>query len=522
MTFDYPFILIGFTIFIPIIILDIINRKKRAMLADNLVKRLNFSLLFFRLFLVFAIAALAGPRWGTGYAPAEYRRGLDTVFAIDVSRSMDIQDAQTPNLLQSRLERGISIASETISSVAGARFAAAIGRAKGYLAVPLTHDNEAALVFLESLDGSSMTGRSTNLESLIEAAAGAFQSASAARKVIVLISDGESHSGVMRNAVNMCARNGIIINTVAVGSDEGRRIAEHANLEGSPLVISRRDSAVMRTTAERTGGIYIDGSREDAALLLGSHLLSIARDIKPGSGRKESKQRRALFIMLAIAAYAASKFVTRQSGKNTFNQKQNLKKPVAHVLPFAFITVLLFVFSSCSEGKILLIEANYLHSRNRHEEAAVPYLKALNHEDSAPYAEYGLGLTYYLLEQEEEALKKYGNSQKLIGVSDDNEHRELRYRNYYNSGIILFEREEYHLAAASFREALKTDPKRIEAKRNLELSLLSILMESKKENNTDQQQEQREILFDYLREEEQQKWKSSEWNPEENNTGSDY
>ena len=513
MTFDYPFILIGFTVFIPIIILDIAGRKKTEVLSDNLLKKLNASFLLFRLCLAFAIIALAGPRWGMGYAPSEYRRGLDTVFAIDVSRSMDIADAfaDTDNILrQSRLERGISIASDTIISVSGARFAAAIGRGKGYLAVPLTYDNEASLVFLESLDGSSMTGRSTNLESLITAAAGAFQSTSPARKVIVLISDGESLSGVMRNAVNHCARDGIILNTVAVGSDEGRRIAEQANDELSPLVISRREQAVMRTAAERTGGIYIDASREDAAFLLVSHLLSLAQETQSGSGKKEAKQRRALFIILALAAYAASKFVTRQSRQNP---------PVKNT---PLVVLLILLFSSCTEGKLLLMEANYLHSRNRFDEALVPYLKALNHEDSAPYAEYGLGLTYYLLDQEEDALNKYDNSRKLLGSSDGSEHRELRYRNYYNSGIIYFEKEDYQSAAASFREALKIDPRRPEAKKNLELSLLSIVMETKTDNNTDNQQEQREILFDYLREEEQQKWKSREWDAEENYTGPDY
>jgi len=509
MTFDYPFLLIGFIIFIPLIILDFIGRKKRELLSANLLKKFSASVFFFRLFLIFAIIALAGPRWGTGYAPSEYRRGLDTVFAVDISRSMEIYDAgANENFPQSRLERGISIACNTISSVAGARFAAAIGRGKGYLAVPLTFDNDAVLIFLESIDGSSMTGRSTNLESLLTAAAGAFQSGSAAHKVIVLISDGEALSGVMRNAVNQCARDGIIINTVAVGSDEGRRISEHpdgmARSDSSSFAVSRRDSSVMRTAAERTGGIYIDAFREDAASLLSSHLLSLAQDNQPGGGKKEPKQRRALFIILALAAYTISKFVTRQ-----------WRNP-------ALIISIIALFSSCTEGKLLLMEANYLHSRNRYDEAMVPYLKALNHEDSAPYAEYGLGLTYYLLDREDDALNRYSFSQKLIETSGDKEHRELRYRNHYNTGIIYFEKEDYKSAADSFKEALRADPGKPEAKRNLELSLLSILMEQKTDNNADNQQEQREILFDYLREEEQEKWKSREWEAEENFTGPDY
>jgi Ca-activated chloride channel family protein len=480
---------------------------------NNLKKKLFISGILFYLFLIFAIIALAGPKWGTGYTPVEYRKGLDVVFAIDISRSMDIRDAQTGSrtVFQSRLERGISIARESVTSVPNARFAAAIGRGRGYLAVPLTYDSDAALIFLESLDVSSMTGRSTNLESLVDAATDTFQNSSPARKVIVLVSDGESHTGILRNAVNRCVRDSIILNTVAAGSDEGRQITERTDNPDAPSVISRRDTLTMRAAAERTGGLYIDAGREDAASALSSHLLSLAQETGSGNRKQEPKQRRPLFIMLAIISYGASKFVTRQSQR----------KPMRRLLGAVSIIVF-FLFTSCSEGKLLLLEANYLNAMGRYDDALTPYLKALNHEDSAPYAEYGLGLTFYQLDEGNAALKRYEDSHKLLEKYSSNEHRELRYRNHYNSGVIFFEEGNYNSAAASFREALRTDPKRLEAKRNLELSLMSISMETNTENRTGNREESREVLFEYLKQDEQQKWKSREWEPEENFTGPDY
>ncbi|MCL2213812.1 MAG: VWA domain-containing protein [Treponema sp.] len=542
MTFDHPVILFAFFIFIPLVVFDIINDKKMSgsskrkqlfkerQLTDGLNKKLRISVFLFRLFLAFAVIALAGPRWGTGFTPSEYYRGLDTVFAIDISRSMDIYDLNISNpytgLPYSRLEYGLRIARETITSLSASRYAAAIGRGKGYLAVPLTYDSEAALVFLESLDGSSMTGRSTNLESLIEAAYSAFQSSSAAHKAIVLISDGESHTGVLRNVLNLCANEGIIINTVAVGSDEGRQIYSLPDNPESPLVISRRDSALLRNLAERTGGIYIDGNREDASFVLSSHLLSISPEAQSFSVKTETKQRRTFFIILALIAYSTSKFVTRQYQKPPAMYKPRfLHRTQTNQGSLVVLVILSFshiIFSSCTEGKLLLMEANYLNSRNRYEEALVSYQKALEHKDAAPYAEYGLGLTFYLLDQEDMALNRYGDSQKLLEILPESEHRELRYRNYYNSGVIFFEKEDYNSAAAFFREALREDPRKIDAKRNLELSLLSISMESTEQNNKNHRQEQREILFDYLREQEQQIWKSREWAQEDNYSGPDY
>ena len=473
------------------------------MILDRQLKnKLFLSNIFFCLFLLFSVIALIGPKWGMAYAPSEYRRGIDIVFAIDVSRSMDIRDA-FPG--QSRLERGLLIARDCIGSVSGARYAAAIGRSKGYLTVPLTYDSEAALVFLESLDSFSMTGRSTNLEALIDAADDAFMESSPARKVIVLLSDGESHGGVFRNAVNRCARDGIIINAVALGSDEGRLILQQADDQDSVSVTSRRDSAAMRYAAEKTGGIYIDGSRDDAAAALSSHLLSLSHETGSGGGKKEPKQRRSLFVVLALISYAVSKFVTRKSW-----------------LPVASAIAIITIFTSCTEGKLLLMEANYLNSRTRYDEALIPYHKALNHDDAAPYAEYGLGLTFYLLDENETALKHYNDSKKMLDNFSASEHRELRYRNSYNTGVILFEEGDYHSAVDSFKDALRADPRRLEAKRNLELSLMSINMESKTENRSEGQEEQREILFEFLKQEEQQLWKSREWTPEEKFTGPDY
>lgn len=510
--FDHPYYLFGFAIFIFIFIFDIVSHSKKKKLSKELEKKLRYSAFFFRLFLVFVIIALAGPRWGMGFAASEYRRGLDVVFAIDVSRSMDIRDVQTGGYAQSRLERGLSIAKECITTVTGVRYAAAIGRSRGYLTVPLTHDSEAPLVFLEALDKSSMTGRSTNLEALVDAAANAFQSTSPARKVIVLISDGESHSGVLRNAINNCVRDDIIVIAAAVGSDEGRQISAQANEQGSiaqsDMVISRRDAAVMRAAAERTGGIYIDGNREDAASVLSSHLLSLSQETESQNSKQEPKQRRTLFIILSLISFTISKFVTRN-----FHTKRTA------LVSIVLITIL---FSSCSEGKLLLLEGNYLISRSRYEEALAKYLKALNFEDAAPYAEYGIGLILYSLDEGVSALQRYSNSEKLLERFPNNEHRELRFRNQFNSGVIFFEESDYNSAVTSFREALRTDPRSMDAKRNLELSLMSITTETSSEGRPDGMQEQREILFDYLRYEEQQHWRSREWAPEENYSGPDY
>jgi Ca-activated chloride channel family protein len=185
------------------------------------------------------------------------------------------------------------------------------------------------------------------------------------------------------------------------------------------------------------------------------------------------------------------------------------------------IAIALFL-SSCSKGKILILEANYLVSQGRYDEAVIPCVQALDYKDAAPYAEYALGLTLHSIDEGSAALKRYANSGKMLESLSDNEHRELRYRNYYNSGIIYFEDGDFLSAAEAFKEALRSDPGKLDAKRNLELSLVSILTETAAEKRKENQNDAKEILFDYLKEQERQYWKSMEWAAEETFSGPDY
>jgi Ca-activated chloride channel family protein len=508
-TFDYPWALAGFVIFIPLVVLDLFSPRKkreRAYLPQALRLRLVASRFFFRMFLACFITALAGPRWGQEQAAGEYRRGLDVVIAVDVSRSMEIADAPSGEGGEiSRLERGLAIALETVAAVPGARFAAAVSRGRGLVTVPLTWDNSAVLHFLEALDSSSLTGRGTNLESLIDAAAGAFETSFPSRRAILLVSDGESLSGSVRAALDRCGRDVIAIAALAVGGDEGRPVY------GLENAVSRRDAALMRMAAERTGGIYVDGGHRDAAAVLAAYLRSLAPESKSGGNRKERKARWPLFVMAAILAWGLSKCCLLQI------------KPTVFTL--SLLAALLL--SSCSQapGKLLIMEANFLSARGRYTEAISSYLRALEHEEAAPYAGYGLGSVYYSLDEGKAALERFADSQKILDALSPTAHRELRYRLNYNVGVVLFAERDFAAAAGSFREALRLDPGRVEAKRNLELSLLSLARKSAAGGQAGQrleESESRAALFEYLKKKEENQWKSREWAAEEQTEGPDY
>jgi Ca-activated chloride channel family protein len=185
------------------------------------------------------------------------------------------------------------------------------------------------------------------------------------------------------------------------------------------------------------------------------------------------------------------------------------------------------LLGSCSRisGKLLIMEANFLASRGRHNEAAMAYLRALGDQDAAPYAEYGLGSAYYALDEDRAALERFADLRQMLETLPLDEHRELRYRLQYNTGVVLFGRGDFPGAAGYFREALRIDPGRIEAKRNLELSLRSIARKNSAGGQAEQRQtesESRAALFDYIRQKETGQWQSRDWGEEEPITGPDY
>jgi Ca-activated chloride channel family protein len=199
--------------------------------------------------------------------------------------------------------------------------------------------------------------------------------------------------------------------------------------------------------------------------------------------------------------------------------KGTTKTPIPFFLLFAICC--LFMGCSNASGKLLVIEANFLSSQGRFTEAVDKYTKALEYKDAAPYAEYGLGSVYFSMGEEEAALDSFAKARNMLDSLPPISNRELRYRVCYNTGVALFSRENFSGAADSFRDALKIDGRKTEAKRNLELSLLS----TARQNTVSGEHRENEgitALFDYIRQKEIDQWANKEWQPEDDSAEPDY
>jgi Ca-activated chloride channel family protein len=176
-------------------------------------------------------------------------------------------------------------------------------------------------------------------------------------------------------------------------------------------------------------------------------------------------------------------------------------------------------------GKLLIMEANFHFSRGRYTDAISSYLKAYAYSEAEPYAEFGLGSVYFTMGEEKAALERFASAKRTLESFDTAVNRELKYRIHYNTGVVLFSEGDYSGAVDYFRNALKTDGGKKEAKRNLELSLRSLERETASgdgKNDGEGEHESRLALFEYIRQKEINQWKSREWQEEEDTSGPDY
>jgi Ca-activated chloride channel family protein len=170
------------------------------------------------------------------------------------------------------------------------------------------------------------------------------------------------------------------------------------------------------------------------------------------------------------------------------------------------------------------MEGNFFHSRGLYTRAIASYTESLRFPQAVPYGEYGLALVYLSLNEGNAAQERFAAAEEALTLLPLENHRELMYRIRYNNGIVFFEKGDYAGAAEQFRGALELDGGRLEAKRNLELSLLSLVRAGAEAEAPVKISGggKNETLFEYIREKEQSQWKSREWTETDSSLGPDY
>jgi len=212
------------------------------------------SLLFF-LGLGFLLLAAVGPKVGTKVVELK-RQGVDVIFILDTSTSMDATDIRPSRLGKAKYEVG-----RLISGLQGDRVGMIVFAGTAHLHFPLTSDYAAARLFLNAVDTRLVQVQGTVIAEALELAMRTFDPETKKYKSVVILSDGEDHDGRALQLARQAAETGIIIHTVGIGSPSGAPIPiaggkEFKKDKAGRIVTSVLNEPMLEELARAGGGTY--------------------------------------------------------------------------------------------------------------------------------------------------------------------------------------------------------------------------------------------------------------------------
>ena len=232
----------------------------RARLLSKMdTNRIKWKHRFLFLSTIALIFAASGPKIGVRLAPLE-RKGVDLVFAIDVSTSMNAEDVK-PN----RLEKSKFEISQMIRQLKGDRVALIVFAGSSHLYLPLTSDYEAARLFLDEIDTNMIPTQGTALSAALQTGLSAYTEDESKYKVLVLVTDGEDHEGQAIDLVRQASKRSMIVHTVGVGTESGslipvndaQGIRDYKRDGDGKLVTSILNESILRDIADAGNGTYV-------------------------------------------------------------------------------------------------------------------------------------------------------------------------------------------------------------------------------------------------------------------------
>lgn len=205
------------------------------------------------------VVALANPVWGVEAELIE-SHGTAVMLVLDVSASMDALD-----MLPSRLERAKIAADDLLAMGEGSLFGGVLFAGQAFVQFPLTSDIETARSFIRTASSRSITYQGTAIGEALRLALAALDERSGGDAAIILMTDGENHSGEPLTVADEAAARGIPIHVIGYGTPEGDvipvyddagiRTGVKANA-AREIVYSRLDEPILQQIAMRSGGLY--------------------------------------------------------------------------------------------------------------------------------------------------------------------------------------------------------------------------------------------------------------------------
>ncbi len=486
MNFTYPiWIFVGLSICIGLLFtLQLLQKYRLSRLekfaSHKLLGKLTMTIsptrrryknVFILIAIFFCFVALARPQYGYKWVEVK-RKGIDLLFAIDVSKSMLVQDIK-PN----RLKRASLAILDFVQQLEGDRVGLLPFAGSAYLMCPLTLDYEAFEHSLSAVTSSIIPKGGTNLPSVINKAVTTLDN-EANHKILIILTDGENLQGDTLAAAAEAADKGLKIYTVGVGTSEGELIPLSAggftkDQQGN-FVTSKLDEITLTEIADKTGALYVPlgtGS-EGLSRIYQEKLSLIPKEELAERRHKVPLERPEWPLGLALLLLGIEFCIGERRVKHKLPSIQSLKKGLK--LGKKLSLLLFFAVAAmpnsgwAGKGEVAYDQGNFL-------EAAEIYSKRLEKNPDDPILNYNFGTTSYKNNMLDDAIDAFTKALKSEDVK-------LQQKAYFNLANSRYQKgaetlqadsgqtiDQWKEAINSLEAALELEPQNQPAKDNLDV-----------------------------------------------------
>lgn len=441
----------------------------------------------------FAIAGLVEPD-GTQKIN---RRGIDIMIALDVSKSMLAQDIQP-----SRLERAKQVISKIIDNAPDDKIGLVVFAGRAYLQMPMTVDHEAAKMYLSTASPDDVPTQGTVISQALKMCYAAFNPKEKTYKTIILISDGEDHDDDALKIAKQLGKEGIMINTIGIGSPQGAPIMDPETNsykvdDKGNTVITKLNQEELSSIAKSGNGLYqLYSTTNEVANNIKSQLSGIGKETTISDSSYEAfKQYFQYFLAAALFLLILEFFISEKRRLN--------KKVVTTLVIFFFIGSQSFAQNVKNE----IIKGNEAYKKNNYDAAENSYRSALKIADNNTTASYNLGNALYRKDNTDEAVEAFDNT---IKNTTDNATKENA---YYNKGVAYQKAKKLPECINAYENALMLNPNDEDARQNLQRAL----KERKQQQEQQQQQNQKDKKQQPKQDQNKQKQQNKQDQQKQNN-----
>lgn len=269
----------------------------------------SIKIILFIIGLFFLFLTLLRPQWGKKEEKVA-QKGRDVFIALDISRSMLVQDCEPDRLACAKNK-----IKQLLTLLSAERVGLILFSGSAFVQCPLTADFSAFELFLDQVDVETISSGSTAIDQAIKITLDAYKRLPKRKnKLLILFTDGEDFSSDLSTVKIQAQKAGLNIFTVGVGTLEGAPIPlyneagvriGHQKDNKNNIVISRLNEGILHTLAQDAGGSYVRFTKDatDTRLLV-SQVQKFEKETLADKTYMRLEEQYPYFLLISFVCFA--------------------------------------------------------------------------------------------------------------------------------------------------------------------------------------------------------------------------